>query len=459
MNKRRRFGRGAWFRSAVLLLLAFAVGSLYTPYPAELVKALRGASPKPTIVREIREVKVPVEAPAPSSEPPVKVVPAWQPESHFAMPTIELPPFPPALPERVETGRFEHINSIAPGLNLHSSVVFRPGSTAAADRKLKEAYMVKLELQLLQPHAANGEELRALNPELPTVLPAYEELMRGAQVSPWFAALYRHKQNRIRKTAATLDKLLDRHNFYDTDTILQIEAPGSGRRLLWLQADMDVVSDGSDGDRLPTMPEKVLKSDYYQPTTSYRWKKLGKTPNPLLEVWIARLEKLRKDKSASREAIERARATVFDLKNCSFLLAEYDPFIVIPLTFKEGKDDRFRPRPGDYAAVVVGKVVYPAIVGDYGPNFKTGEASLRLAKLVNERATSLARPVSDLSVSYLIFPGSKEPTDGPIDYPRLNSRCRELLQELGGLGEGAEFREVQDLLAPPPAGAGSGAGS
>ena len=84
---------------------------------------------------------------------------------------------------------------------------------------------------------------------------------------------------------------------------------------------------------------------------------------------------------------------------------------------------------------------------------------MRLAKLVNERATSLARPVSNLAVSYLIFPGSKEPTDGPIDYPRLNSRCRELLQELGGLGEGAEFREVQDLLAPPPAGAGSGADS
>lgn len=450
MNRRRsRLSFFTWFRVCFLGIAAGAAGSLYTPYPAQLVRALRETPVPKTIVKHIVK-EVPGEMP-PAPEPEVKVVQAWHPENAFAMPAIELPPFPPALPEKVETGRFEHINTIAPGFNMHSSVLFAPGSTAFADRKKKDAYMLKLSMQLYLPHAADGKELLQANPKLPQVLANYEGLMANAKVSPWFRSLYLHKQNRLRKTAATLDRLLDRHNFYDTDTILQLAAPNSGRKVLWVQADMDVVSDGSDGDRLPTMPDKVLKSDYYQPTTSYRWKKTGTTPNPLLKVWENRLERLQKDKSASKEAIADAKATVYDLKNCSFLLAEYDPFIVIPLTFKEGKDESYRPQPGDYAAVIVDDRVFPAIVGDFGPNYKTGEASLRLAKLVNPKATSLARPVSDLAVSYLIFPNTKEAVNSAPDYARLNARCRELLDDIGGLGAAAKYQTIDDLLAPKPA--------
>lgn len=439
-----------WFRVCFLGIAAGAAASLYTPYPAQLVRALREKPAPETIVKEVvKEVRVPVES-AGNAEPEVKVVPAWHPENSFAMPAIQLPPFPPALPEKVQPGRFEHINTIAPGFNMHSSVLFAPGSTATADRKKKDAYMLKLSMQLFLPHAADGKELLLANPKLPQVLANYEGLMANAKVSPWYRSLYLHKQNRLRKTAATLDRLLDRHNFYDTDTILQLSAPKTGRKVLWVQADMDVVSDGSDGDRLPTMPDKVLKSDYYQPTTSYRWKKTGTTPNPLLKVWEARLARLQKDKSASREAVADARATVYDLTNCSFLLAEYDPFIVIPLTFKEGKDDSYRPQPGDYAAVIVDDRVFPAIVGDFGPNYKTGEASLRLAKLVNPKATSLARPVSDLKVSYLIFPHTKEEVNTAPDYERMNARCRALLEDIGGLGSAAHFQPAENILPPPP---------
>ena len=449
MNRRRSHFL-TWFRLGLLGIGAAAAGSLYTPYPAQLVRALKEQPAPQTVVKEVVK-RVTVEKPAPPApEPEVKVVQAWHPENAFAMPAIELPPFPPALPEKVEPGRFEHINSIAPGFNMHSSVLFAPGSTAFADRKRKDAYMLKLSMQLYLPHAADGKELLQANPKLPQVLADYEGLMGTAKVSPWYRSLYLHKQNRLRKTAATLDRILDRHNFYDTDTILQLSAPKTGRKVLWVQADMDVVSDGSDGDRLPSMPEKVLKSDYYQPTTSYRWKKTGQTPNPLLKVWEERLEKLTKDKSSSKEAIADARATVYDLKTCSFLLAEYDPFIVIPLTFKEGKDDSYRPQPGDYAAVIVEDRVFPAIVGDFGPNYKTGEASLRLAKLVNPKATSLARPVSDLKVSYLIFPHTKPEENGAPDYARLNARCRELLEDIGGLGPEAKLQAIDDLLAPKP---------
>ena len=213
---------------------------------------------------------------------------------------------------------------------------------------------------------------------------------------------------------------------------------------------MDVVSDGSDGDRLPDMPEKVKNSDHYQPMTSYRWRKLGTSPNPLLPHWEERVAKLSKDKKANACDLQYAKNVVHDLKKYSFLLAEYDSFIVVPLTFKNGGQDAYRPQLGDYAAVVVDDRVFPAIVGDFGPRFKAGEASLRLARMINPKATPFARPVSDLGVSYIIFPGSKEPENGPIDYEKLNTRVQELLQEMGGLTPAAQFQQVDDMLAPKP---------
>lgn len=445
-----------WFRVGILGVMALAAGSLYTPYPLALARYVWGvgkgqnAPKKPVrVVEEKPKVK---EEPKPEVKPvvaspaePQLAVP-WRPEEAFTMPDVVLPPFPPALPEKVSDGTFRHINELGAGINMKSGVEFKPGTTAAQDRKKKDAYMVHLSMSLFQPKAASGEDLLKTNPQLPEVFAKYHDLMGAAKVSPWFHALYLHKQNRIRKNAATLSRLLDRHNFYDTDTILQIEAPGSGRRVLWMQSDMDVVADGSDGDRLPRMPEKVLNSDYYQPSTSYRWRKIGKKVNPLLPRWEDRLAKLKKNRKSSRDAIRHAEMVVADLKLFSFLLTEYDPFIVIPLTFKEGKDDTFRPQPGDYAVVVVGNRVIPAMVGDFGPKFKTGEASLRLNRIVNPRATLYARGVSDLSVSYVIFPGSKEEKNGPPDYERLNARCRELVEEIGGLGPNAEFKHVKDLL-------------
>ena len=59
---------------------------------------------------------------------------------------------------------------------------------------------------------------------------------------------------------------------------------------------------------------------------------------------------------------------------------------------------------GDYALVVFGNSIYPALVGDVGPNDKVGEASLRIAKEINTLSTPYNRPVSDLKVTYLIFP-------------------------------------------------------
>ncbi len=459
-----RFRLFTWFKLGFLAVCLLAAGSLYTPYPLKVARVLRAtlrdyakqaeAPKKQEIPAQPEPQPAPVPEPAPAPEPPPApapppepVVVPWSPVENFSMPGLELPPFPPALPERVSSGKFQHLNELVNGINNQSTVEFKPGSTASQDRNSKHAYMLHVGVELIQPHAADGKELLLANPQLPQVLAGYEEMMAGARVSPWFNALYLHKQNRIRKGAAQVDKLLDRHNFYDTDTILELDSARTGRKLLWLQADMDVVSDGSDGDRLPTMPQKILESSHYQPSTSYRWKKRTETPNPLLPGWQERLKKLQREK-ADKSEIEHARLTIADIKKYSFLLAEYDPFVVCPLVFKEGKARGYAPVPGDYAVVIVGNRVFPAIVGDYGPNYKTGEASLRLCKAVNPKATVYARAVSNLGVSYLYFPGSKEEENGPIDYARLHSRCRELLDEFGGLAPGATFMELDDQLAP-----------
>ena len=220
---------------------------------------------------------------------------------------------------------------------------------------------------------------------------------------------------------------------------------------------MDVVSDGSDGDRLAAMPDKILKSSFYQPSTSYRWKKRTDKPNPLLNPWQQRLASYKKtlekapaaEKTALRRKIDHAERVIEELKRYSFLISEYDPFIVVPLGVVN-QSTPFSPQFGDYAVVIVGDKLYPALVGDAGPRYKTGEGSLRLSREINPKAGPYSRPVSDLKVSYLIFPGSAEPEAGPPDYEKLTDRCRELLNEIGGMGKGFKLHQWEDLLAPKP---------
>lgn len=205
------------------------------------------------------------------------------------------------------------------------------------------------------------------------------------------------------------------------------------------------------------MPDKILKSSFYQPSTSYRWKKRTDKPNPLLKPWQQRLASYKKtlekapaaEKTALRRKIDHAERVIEELKRYSFLISEYDPFIVIPLGVVN-QSTPFSPQFGDYAVVIVGDKLYPALVGDAGPRYKTGEGSLRLSREINPKAGPYSRPVSDLKVSYLIFPGSAEPEAGPPDYEKITDRCRELLNEIGGMGKGFNLHQWEDLLAPKP---------
>ena len=162
-------------------------------------------------------------------------------------------------------------------------------------------------------------------------------------------------------------------------------------------------------------------------------------PNPYLQGTEDRLKQAENEfasagatperKRELRGAIAQFRAEVFTLKKFSFLIGAADPYIVIPASFARG---RGATKVGDYALVIFGDAIYPALVGDIGPNDRVGEASLRIAKEINPAATPYNRPVSDLKVTYLLFPGTADTPWGPPDYSKLQASCQKLVDEIGG---------------------------
>jgi hypothetical protein len=356
-------------------------------------------------------------------------------------------------------GSVTDVRNLRSGIPFKTEVNIGKGAIASKERLDDSSYTAFYQLSLRLPTPAKTmAELENSNPDLSKILPGLPALVEKGEVSGWFNRIYDNKTARIRRDANALNELLTKHNLYDCETILSLRASG-GQPLFFMQAEMDVVSDGSDGDRLPVMPESIVNSTHYQPFTSYGWKKRTSTPNPMVAGWERRVANGEKElaapeTTAERKAWLRDRITylkrgIADLKSRSFLIAEYDPFIVIPVNLLTSNDP-FAPKVGDYAVVVHGGKIYPSIVGDGGPTFKVGEASLRMAREINPKASPYSRPVSDLKVSYLVFPGSRDVEKEPPDYEKWRKRCGELLSGIGGLGEGYELHVWKDLLAPPP---------
>ena len=90
---------------------------------------------------------------------------------------------------------------------------------------------------------------------------------------------------------------------------------------------------------------------------------------------------------------------------------------------------------------------FPAIVGA-GSLGQAGEASLRIAKEINSIATPNNRPVSDLKVTYLVFPGTAETPWGPPDLEKLQAKCEALVKEIGGAG--VPLHHWENIIPPLP---------
>jgi len=330
-----------------------------------------------------------------------------------------------------------------------------PGDTAARDREEDDAYRLELKLKIRTPRPATTlEDVKVANPLLPQLLPSLPSLLETAQVSPDFDKLYDLKLDWLKERLEKIEQILSRHNFYDCDTILKLKDPQTGRRALFVQGDMDVNVDGSDGDR---NIEVDGSGQFFQPQTSYRWPKVTDRPNPFLkryedrvveaEAELAKPETTEVRRGQLRERIEFSKRMIADLKASSFLVSKADPNIVLPGFMMRGEGPDI-PEVGDYAVVIHGDKMYPTIVGDAGPSYKVGEASLRLCNEIKDTGTPLARPVSDLSVTYLVFPGSRDEKRSAPDLERWRQRCAELLDEIGV--PNAPLHQWENIVPPWP---------
>src|SRR5438046_8939632 len=123
-------------------------------------------------------------------------------------------------------------------------------------------------------------------------------------VSPLYAQLYDSKVRMLRENLARLDLLPSRHNFFDCQTVLQIQHPQTHRKALLFQADMDVDADGSDSDRMPAGTGAPAN---FKPSTSYRWPQKTSAPNPYLAATEEKLKRAEDEYRLATTAPTRKR--------------------------------------------------------------------------------------------------------------------------------------------------------
>ena len=383
--------------------------------------------------------------------------PVPQPPPATPTPTPTPPPVPtpvpiPSIPKKpLATAKLFN------GLALQAKLISEKGpEPASQDRRDLKAYEVEVTIRARVPSPrTTAEDFLKNDPLLPGAFRDFDQLLSGSEVSPFFEKLYALKLAQVERQIGRLDLVLSRDNFYDCETILDLQNPATGRRALLAIGDMDVNGDGSDGDRNVT----VDGSDpYFLPQTSYRWLKLTDRENPFVTVEQTRLNTLKAELAAGRANAERrkeiddgmelAKRRIFDLKKWSFLISETDPFIVLPGFMFREKDNPFAPSIGDFALVLFGGKAYPAVVGDAGPSLKLGEASLLICREINARSSALAGAVNDLKVTYLVFPGTADEKNSPPDLGVWRSRCEQYVNELGGLN--VPVHEWPNLVKPWP---------
>jgi hypothetical protein len=378
-------------------------------------------------------------------------------------PTPELTPAPSLTPTSTPTPLPEtfvpyskmETAKLFNGLEIHSKVVTTEGALAVLERRIPDAYALELNVDVRVPQAAQTlEQLGAADPMIGSVLPGLKDELSTAKISNFYHGLYQLKVDSLNRNLIRLEQIVSRHNFFDCNTILEIQDRKTNRKALLVQSDMDVNGDGSDADRSSDVDGTAAN---FQPYTSYRWPKKTNNPSQFIPEREERLKQLQDEYDAKptgperkrvlNDQIEEIQREVNDLKKYSFLISKADPYIVLPGFMLRQPMHPFEPKLGDLAVVIFQGKLYPAIVGDSGPSYKIGEASLRICKQLDPRSSAYNRPSSDLNITYVVFPGSAEEPPGPPDLRKLRDRCSSLLNEIGGYS--GEMFWWEDVLAKP----------
>lgn len=307
---------------------------------------------------------------------------------------------------------------------------------------------------IVRPQAlTKAEDLEKLNPGLSALLPSLKELMDAGSVSTRFKTLYDDKIESV-----AVGNFMPAYHYFDCATVMNVKGAKSGRRALLFQADMDTDTDGTDPVRMAKLKDydDARLSRSFQPILSYSWNnaKAAEGPaNPFLKYYedtLSRLRVLQKQvngfaetdhgpvwqdmkKQLDEQVRSWDRKTDYyrnDLRYRRSLIASTDPFIVVPQTWVDEQMS-----VGDYVAVIHAGKVYPCIIGDTGPTTKAGEASQRLARALNPKASGRVSAVNTPVVTYLVFPGTRG-TRGAPDLKAYQTEVTRLLGEIGGLGPG-----------------------
>jgi Fungal chitosanase of glycosyl hydrolase group 75 len=364
-------------------------------------------------------------------------------------------PTPTPLPEAFIPSTKMETAKLFNGLEIHSRVSTVEGPPAIVGRKTPDAYLLDLEVKIQVPKPADTlEKLQAADPNVEAALPGLKERLATAKVSNFYHALYQLKVDVVNRQLVRLDQILSRHNFFDCNTILEIKDPNTNRKALLIQSDMDVNADGSDSDRYHEVDGSYLN---FQPFTSYRWPKKTDKPSQFLAMREEKLKQLSTEfgaktttterKKVLKDQIDELQRGIDDLKKYSFLVSKLDPFVVLPGFMLRQTNYPYVPKLGDYVVVLFKGKLYPALLGDVGPSYKIGEASMRISSELDPRSNAYNRPSSNLDITYIVFPGSAEGPTGPPDLKKLHDRCAALLNEVGGYMGNLWMWE--DLLARP----------
>ena len=370
-------------------------------------------------------------------------------------PTPSPTPTPTPLPETFVPYSKMETAKLFNGLEIHSRVETGKGALAVLERRIPESYALEMNVDVRVPQAAQTlDELATADPMIGSVLPRLKDELLTAKVSNFYHGLYQLKVDSLNRNLVRLEQIVSRHNFFDCNTILELQDQKTNRKALLIQSDMDVNGDGSDPDRSSDVDGTTAN---FQPYTSYRWPKKTTNASQFIPEREDRLKQLQTEYNAQataperkrllRDEIEEVQREVNDLKKYSFLISKADPFIVLPGFMFRQPTHPFEPKLGDFAVVIFQGKLYPALVGDAGPSYKVGEASLRICRQLDPRSNAYNRPSSDLNISYVVFPGSAEEPPGPPDLRKLHDRCSALLNEIGGYN--GDLFLWEDILAKP----------
>ena len=474
MNKKRVRSGLSWIALG-LLILTLVVGYSFNPTMRTLLQSVRKSvdyapiSPDPVEANETPQA--PVLFPQPAADPvhtdePLKQIEAKLRKEYDQKLKSELAkerekarvgreetqePTPPVVMFALPREIVSDITNLSNGIPLRTEVLYDTGVTALEEVQLHDSYTATYQLKMRIPRPAISIlDIEKATPELSKILPGFTALFPLGFVSPAHETLYRNKISDLRTNSRQLGVLLSKPNAYDCNTILHLSNK-KGRRVFFMQADMDAILKGSDGDRAPVMPASQVDSIAYDPFTAYHWRKVGKAPNPMIAGWERRVAIGKKEIDAPAitpekkawvdERLAMLKAAIEAMKKRSYLISAYDPYIVLPISILKDAKDPYAPKVGDYAVVIYGRKIYPCIVGDAGTDTQVGEASAKMASTLVSGWNSTQKAVGYPGVSYLVFPGSREVDTTPPDHKKWSAKCLTLLEEIGGLGNGYKYHD------------------